>query len=77
MLFAIGVAFEWGIRIVSAIFGDYIYKKHTISTILKIKGEGLDKVTEYRRRGGMSLLMFIIGMMIIQYGSLLIAMLIK
>ena len=76
-LCVLGVIFEWGIRIVSAIFGDYIYKNHTISTILRIRSEGLDKVTEYRKRGGMSLLMFIIGIMIIQYGSLLITMLIK
>lgn len=77
VLFAIGVAFEWGIRIVSAIFGDYIYKNYTISTISKIKSDGLDKVTEYRKKGGMSLFMFIIGIMIIQYGTLLITMLIK
>ena len=77
LLFSFGVVLEWGLRIFSALFGDYIYKNHTISTILRIKSEGLDKVTEYRKKGGMSLFIFFIGMMIIQYGSLLITMIIK
>ncbi len=77
VLFALGVAFEWGIRLFSALMGDYIYKNHSIETIVKIRTESEDKVTEYRKRGGMSMLLFILGIMLVQYGSLIVTALIK
>ena len=61
-------AIVWGIALInftimliSALLGDYIYKNHVISTVSKIKAEA-DNVEEgFRKKGGINLLLGIIG----------------
>ncbi len=72
-----GTLFDLGIRLVSALFGDYIYKNHTISTIKKIKAESNDDVADYRKKGGTNLLLFLLGSFIVQYGYAFITFLLK
>ena len=71
-LAVLGTLFDLGIRIVSALLGDYIYKNYTISTIKIINRQSEDKTADYRKKGGMSLFLFLIGVMFVQYGSMLI-----
>ncbi len=63
-----GTVFDLGIRLVSALFGDYIYKNYTISSIKKIKAESADEIADYRKKGGTNLLLFLLGTFIVQYG---------
>ena len=63
-----GTFFDLGIRLVSALFGDYIYKKHTINSIKKINEESTDRIVDYRKKGGTNLLLFLLGTFIVQYG---------
>ena len=63
-----GTFFDLGIRFVSALFGDYIYKKHTINSIKKINEESTDRLVDYRKKGGTNLLLFLLGTFIVQYG---------
>ena len=49
------------IMLVSAMFGDYIYRNHTISTISKIKAESEDVEEDLRKKGGVNLFLGIIG----------------
>ncbi len=67
-----GTFFDLGIRLVSALFGDYIYKNHTISCIKKIKAESTDEIADYRKKGGTNLLLFFLGSFIVQYGYALV-----
>lgn len=63
-----GTFFDLGIRLVAALFGDYIYKNHMISNIKKIKEESTDQLADYRKKGGTNLLLFFLGTFIVQYG---------
>lgn len=57
-----GIAFvNLVIMLISAMFGDYIYKNHTISTIAKIKAESEDIEENIRKKGGVNLFLGIIG----------------
>ena len=57
-----GIAFvNLVIMLISAMFGDYIYKNHTISTITKIKAESEDIEENIRKKGGVNLFLGIIG----------------
>lgn len=53
--------------VLCGIFGDYIYRNHTISTIKEIKAQGLDVPEKLFKKGGVSLFAAIIGFFIIQY----------
>lgn len=62
------IVIVWGIALInlaimliSAMFGDYIYKKHVISTIVKIKADSEDIDNDFRKKGGVNLLLGIIG----------------
>lgn len=63
----LGLFVELGIRVVSAIMGDYLYKNYTVNTIKKIKSESEDITAEYRKKGGISMLLFLLGIMLMQY----------
>lgn len=64
----VGTFFDLGIRLVTALLGDYIYKNHTLSSIKKIKEESTDQIADYRKKGGTNLLLFFLGTFIVQYG---------
>ncbi len=69
----IGVWIGLAIRIICALFGDYWYKNHTISTIKELKKTSVDLQTDYRKKGGVNLFLFIIGYIAVQYIPLIIS----
>ncbi len=70
----ISVILNLSIRFVSGILGDYFYKNHTVSTVKKIKLESSDIVTDYRKKGGVNIFLFLIGTLALQYIPNIIAM---
>lgn len=73
-LTAIGTMLSIGVSLFSALFGDYMYKNYTVSNIKKIKAESEDKAVDYRKKGGMNLLLFLLGVMLMQYIPNIIAL---
>lgn len=67
LLLALGIIVNIVIRAVSALYGDYIYKNHTISSIKKIKAESEDIAMDYRKRGGVNLIWFLVASLALQY----------
>ncbi len=55
------------IRIISAIFGDYIYKSHAIDKIKGIGKSNLEKYDYFRKYGGVNIIMFIAGAFAVRY----------
>ena len=70
----LGAFFNLAIRIVSALFGDYLYKGYAISAIKKIRAESEDMDYDYRKMGGVNIFLFLIGVMAVQYLPDIIAM---
>lgn len=69
----LGFVFNIAIRFVSAIFGDYLYKRYTIDTIKTIRAESEDMDYDYRKKGGVNIFLFLIGTMAVQYLPILIS----
>ena len=75
MIFAgLGFLLNLAIRFVSSIFGDYLYKCYTISTVKKIRAESADADYDYRKKGGVNIFLFFIGTMAVQYLPAIISM---
>lgn len=55
------------IRIVSAMFGDYMYKKYTVAQITEIKKGSDDIDASFRKKGGVSIINFLVATLIVQY----------
>ncbi len=68
----VGVAFlgamlSLAVSLVSALLGDWLYKKHTVKTIREIEASSEDKSLDYRKKGGVNLFLFILGYMLVRY----------
>lgn len=75
MIFAaLGFVLNLAIRLVSAVLGDYFYKDYVVSTVKKIRAESEDMDYDYRKKGGVNLLLFLIGFMAVEYLPAIIAM---
>lgn len=73
----LGMLLQLALRFVCAILGDYIYKKRVISTVSAIKSSGGDDIINlFRRKGGVSLLLAFLGIMIVEYMPTILASLI-
>lgn len=71
-LAVVGVAFlgamlSLAVSLVSALLGDWLYKKHTVKTIREIEASSEDKNLDYRKKGGVNLFLFILGYMLVRY----------
>ncbi len=55
------------LRVIFALYGDYFYKNYVISSIKKIRLESEDMAEDYRKKGGVSLILFFLGLMLTQY----------
>ena len=51
-------------HIICGLFGDSIYRRHTLSTIKTLKEQGCDIQEELRKQGNVNVLLFLIGIMI-------------
>ncbi len=55
------------IRLFSGMYGDYMYKSHTVAQIKKIKSQSDDIDYSYRKNGGVNIFNFFIATLILQY----------
>lgn len=62
------------LRLVVAMLGDYWYREHAIVKIKEIKETSDDIAEDFRRQGGVSLFMFLLGLLATQYLPSIIAM---
>ncbi len=75
MLMALlGSALSLVLRLVVALLGDYWYREHAISKIREIKETSDDIAEDFHRKGGVSLFMFLLGLLATQYLPSIIAM---
>ena len=68
-----GFVLNIAVRLLSALFGDYLYKQYAISSIKTIRAESEDMDYDYRKKGGVNIFLFLIGTMAVQYLPALIA----
>lgn len=73
MVAFVGSLIRLGISITAAVLGDWIYKKHTVSTIKQIEAESEDKGLDYRKKGGVNIFMFLLGYLATSYIPAIIA----
>ena len=71
---ALGFILNLGVRFVSSLFGDYLYKLYTVETVKKIRAESEDIEYDYHKKGGVNIFLFLIGVMAVQYLPAIIAM---
>lgn len=69
----LGSLIDIAVRVLSGLFGDYLYKNHTIKTVKNIKSESNDIVADYRKFGGVNFLLFFAGLMTVQYVPLILS----
>ena len=62
-----GFVLNIAVRILSALFGDYLYKQYAISSIKTIRAESEDMDYDYRKKGGVNIFLFLLGTMAMQY----------
>lgn len=70
----ISVVLELVVRIICGLFGDYLYKSYTIESIKKIRAESSDIDFDYRKKGGVNIFMFMVGVLAVQYLTQIIVM---
>ena len=58
-----GFVLNIAVRILSALFGDYLYKQYAISSIKTIRAESEDMDYDYRKKGGVNIFLFLLGTM--------------
>lgn len=63
----LGGSISIAVSVLSGIFGDYIYKKHAISSIKEINANSEDKEVDFRKKGGVNIFLFLIGFFALQY----------
>ena len=68
-----GSVLDFAMRIVVAMLGDYWYREHVITNIREIKETSDDVAEDFRRKGGVSLVMLLIGLAATYYLPQIIA----
>lgn len=69
----LGAVLDFTMRIVVAMLGDYWYREHVIDNIREIKETSDDIAEDFRRKGGVSLVMLLIGLAATHYLPQIIA----
>lgn len=64
---AVSVFINIILRLICGIFGDYFYYKHSISTISQIKRESGDIEEDFRKKGGINFVLFLVGVFAVEY----------
>lgn len=72
----VGIFLTLLLRVICGIFGDLIYRNHAISEIPTIKESSIDKNEALNRKGGVSLIAALLGIMAIEYLPTILASLI-
>lgn len=63
----LGSLISIALSIVFGIFGDYIYKKHAVNAIRDIKQNSEQKELDFRKKGGVNIYLFLLGLLALQY----------
>ncbi len=74
LLALLGSILSLVLRLVVAMLGDFWYRSHVIEKIKEIKETSDDIAEDYRRHGGVSFFMFLIGLLATQYLPSIIAL---
>ena len=74
LLALLGSTLNLALRLVVAMLGDFWYRSHVMEKIKEIKETSDDIAEDFRRKGGVSLFMFLIGLLATQYLPSIIAM---
>lgn len=69
---AVSVIIELFVRFITAAYGDYWYKSYTVASIRKIRTESQNPAEDFRKKGGVNIMMFILGYFILQYLPLML-----
>ena len=69
----LGFVLNITIRIISALFGDYLYREYSLSSIKEINSTSEDAEYDFRKKGGVNIFLFFLGTMLIQYIPSIIA----
>jgi len=67
LCFFAGGMLSVALSVLAGIFGDWLYKKHVVNTVKEIKQSGQDIETEFRKKGGVNFVLFLIGLFGLQY----------
>ncbi len=67
ILTLVGGAINIIVRVVSGVFGDYIYRQNTLSRIKEIKQSGAEQDLAFRQKGGVSIFWFMVAYMVNYY----------
>lgn len=68
LLSLVAVVLDLAVRLILALFGDYIYYKHTISAIKEIKEENAGNLDEQlATKGGSNLILLLVGVLATNY----------
>ena len=70
----IGLLLIIALKILCGIFGDKIYNRYVLSTVIDIKENYEDKDTAFRKKGGMSIWLALLGLMIVEYLPMIVSM---
>ncbi len=63
----IGSMLQLVLRVVISLFGDFIYRNHTIASVKKIKSASEDAAESFARLGGVNFLAMILGVVLERY----------
>jgi hypothetical protein len=76
VLFAVlaGALLAIALKVLSALFGDLLYKKYVVESVKKINRDSENKALDYRKKGGVNLFLFLIGTMAISYIPVILAL---
>lgn len=67
MALSIGCLLTIAIRVLSGIFADWLYRGHVIEAVREINAKSEDKPADFRKKGGVNLLAFLIGVLAVRY----------
>lgn len=70
----LSLVFHLALQIFSGLLGDYLYKNHAISQISQIKRESEDIDEDFRKKGGVNFLAFMLGILAVNYFPMVIEM---
>lgn len=63
----IGAVLTGAIRIFSGFFADRLYRNHVIKKISEIKAKSEDVEFDFRRKGGVSFILLVVGLLVVNY----------
>ena len=70
---SVGVMISIALSSAFALFGDWIYKNHTVKNVREIESSSVDKPLSYRKKGGVNIFAFFLGYVAISYIPAIIA----